>query len=275
MKRARFIDAAILFLELEELGSFEAVAKRRGVASSTVLREMKSFGRCFPEPVIETEGRRTALTSFGKRLAQSIRDEASALFGEEGDGDAPSRVLLYRDPRLPVLPFLEASARLLWEEGTMVSVTASEPEKSSAGIRAELFPARKGRGIGRTLAASPGLFRGRPVPTGPDMLRAELLLAVPGDRLALRRLGVSGSGRVLAVPDYEAGIALAKLGAGIFVGAFAERHAREVARNELTLLTPFEGLEANVRVTASPSCEFLLPVFRALFRSGAGFRETP
>lgn len=269
MKPRFTFDSWIMLQELSEAGSIGQLAARRGISPSTALRRLRGLEETTGKRLFTIRGGRAVLSPNGIAAAARATAAVKSLLGTPPPASGGKPVPVMVDPKFGISAasaFLSAATRssglsLLVSEGTAqgnedfqgvaISVRRNLP-RGETPLRE--FP--------RTLAGSSLYFKTHEFPFSVGSLRDHTLIGIEGDSAFSRILGV-GRNRIL-VPGIDAGVRLAREGAGILLGISLERLKAESQDGALTAVPVASETGEFLSVRAGASASVLTEYFPAL-----------
>ena len=269
MKPRFTFDSWLMLQELAEAGSLGQLAAKRGISPSTALRRLRALEKASGKRLFTILGGRAVLSPNGVVAAAKAMAAVKTLLGAPLPASDGKPVPVVVDPKFGISSasaFLSAAARSTGLSFLLSEGEAPEDEEFpglAISVRRNLprgeTPLRE---FPRTLAGSSLYFKTHEFPFSVGSLRDHTLIGIEGDSAFSRILGV-GRNRIL-VPGIDAGVRLAREGAGILLGISLERLKAESQDGALTAVPVASETGEFLSVRAGAAASALSEYFPAL-----------
>lgn len=226
MKPSLLYAAWALLLDVQELGSFTAAAKKRNLAPSTVMRRLRSLEEHVGTALFLESPTGVRLTEAGLRAAAAVSREFAVL-RSTGERSEALPLTLFVDPRISLrslIPIVSDMQRRHPVRLRVTQQTVAAPDAALTAYESLHTEEKRTEPIGyvpQTIVASHAQIR------------------LHGSRFPGR--GVPDGVSTLTVDDMDAGMDLAVQGCGIFPGADLRSAKPYLMAGQLSLVPVEEG----------------------------------
>ena len=254
MKPSLLYAAWALLLDVQELGSFTAAAKKRNLAPSTVMRRLRALEEHVGTSLFLESPSGVRLTEAGLRAAAAVSQEFAVL-QSTGERIEALPLTLFVDPRISLrslIPIVSDTQRRHPVRLRVTQQTVAAPDAALTAYESLHTEEKRTEPIGyvpQTIVASPRYLTDSFVPAGPADLARHAQIRLHGSRFPGREVpdGVSA----LTVDDMDAGMDLAVQGCGIFPGADKRSAKPYLMAGQMSLVPVEEGARMPVFFSGS------------------------
>ena len=254
MKPSLLYAAWALLIDVQELGSFTAAAKKRNLAPSTVMRRLRALEEHVGTSLFLESPSGVRLTEAGLRAAAAVSQEFAVL-QSTGERIEALPLTLFVDPRISLrslIPIVSDTQRRHPVRLRVTQQTVAAPDAALTAYESLHTEEKRTEPIGyvpQTIVASPRYLTDSFVPAGPADLARHAQIRLHGSRFPGREVpdGVSA----LTVDDMDAGMDLAVQGCGIFPGADKRSAKPYLMAGQMSLVPVEEGARMPVFFSGS------------------------